>query len=300
MGCGPLPTPTVPTQTAEPTQQTTADTGEAILPAGVSVISISFEAGGWNRKFIDMHNILSSSFPVSDWESLKFFDIWVSAPEDISGYQIQAKFHADDDEIGFTEKHKILQGITNLNDVQVIKYPHDKIDNSWEVQPNWDSIVVELLIYREDEYLDSVYTTLKRNPNGHAWYRTPPYVTIASLSYSVGAQPSIEIDFRELEKGITLSAGDVLELTEIWYRSTEENIMTSIKIEAYISSNGYDQPSAKFSDPNAIQKGVNKFNIDQNLKWSVPKDKTKLVLNLVRLSDNALLDQIVIPIFMED
>ncbi len=264
---------------------------------GVALTNLRYQAGGWDPGMVDIRTSASDGLLVNTGYSLLLSDLWVSVPDDLNSYLGQFEVFAKGEVIGRSELLELMPGGTNFESIYPTSFQHDRVENAWFMQPDWDNLDLALIIYNSQKQpIDGVVTHLALNKTGGAWYLTPPYAHLISIVYSVNNGPRLKLDFSTiLENGLDVLEGDQLILYEIWYKSEDTDIENNLQVEAYPSSGNYDGSNNEVSVPMTFEEGINNL-LQEPFTWErIPADCEWLIITLSR-TDHTVLDRYIIPV----
>ena len=268
---------------------------------GVALTSLRYQAGGWDPRMVDLRTSASDGIDVNSDYSLLLSDLWVSVPDSLHDHLGQFEIYAEGKVIGQSELLELKPGGTNFETIFPTSFQHDRVENAWAMQPDWENLDLALIIYnRQIQPVGGVVTHLTLNGTGKAWYLTPPYAHLVSIVYSVNDGPPLKLDFSTiLENGLDVSEGDQLVLYEIWYKTEDTDINHNLQVEAYPSSGDYDGTNNEVSVPITFEEGINNL-LQEPFTWDqIPADREWLIITLSR-TDHTVLDRYVIPLGASD
>lgn len=264
------------------------------LTISPSLISLRYEVDNFDPRIVDLRTASSSGIPVRSGQALQLLDVWVWVPQDAPEYGVQAEVYVKDQFIGFTSSEPLLAGPIQLGDVTVKDFHHGDYADAWRVQEDWTDLTIVLVTVHGNKVMGSTRTTIHLDPSGMAWLLDPPDLSFASVVYTINDGPVLVLDLRDAdEAGFDIRPGDVLTLREIWYHSNMSSGDT-VQAQAYLTLAGFDLDTYKATRPNPIQEGFHALDFTP-LSWSIPDDKDKLVLSLVR-SNGVVMDRLVLPL----
>ena len=286
--------------------QSPASTGQAadanshsitVLP---SLVGMSFSVDGWNPHLVDLRNAETIGIPVYPNNALKFFDLYVYAPEDPKSTKLQVEFYAPDDEfIGSTERLPLVSGINRFEKVNVLAYQDPNTANAWQTQPEWAVISAVLIYYDEhNTKLDAQTIRVRLNPKSRAWLTTSPDVTFTSIAYTANGDGENWMDIRQaLTNGLGLSPNEKLTITQIWYRAEDSAEGVFLGVEAYLTNSQFNRNTYVNNPNNPLEKGLHMLsNFQAPFEWTLSAEDTLLILTLAR-SDGFVVDRLEIPVF---
>lgn len=272
----------------------------------VNLVGISFMAGDWNPRMVDLRTAASEGIHAEPDISLKLFDVRVAVSENIpADYQAQAEVYANDNEfIGKTSVVPLHAGeVIELGDVIPTSYKHDTIAGNWRVQDNWGELTVLVNVYKKgsEAVVQSTKTQIKlTGPDSKSWLLSPPYASFASIVYQVNDDEKQMMDFRTIDTdGIHVQPEDRLRIWEIWYHTTTDLDTITLVAEAYISEDGFNSETHQQTEEQIFLSGAHNLMASQPFDWTIAPEYTSLVITLSRENGNdysTVLDRYVIPL----
>lgn len=267
-----------------------------------TLISMSFMAGDWNPRLIDLRTSSTVGISVdSEDHSLSLFDLWANVPNEAAGYDIYADaFDSNGKKIAHTAGQKAIPGIMHLDAWEIDNFSHPSVENAWLVQSDWKGVDVYVYLLDGANTISKSSVKVTFNTDGTSWMIAPPNASFVLVAYQVNDGPELIMDLSSImQNGIDAREGDQLTITHAWYKSNLSDTAKNIRLEGYLSSGNFDANSLQTSPYMAIREGVNPVSDLGNLAWTVPADKVKLVMTLVR-NDRTILDRYTIPLASED
>jgi hypothetical protein len=290
------PTPSSPASMATPTNTTT-------LPA-VYPSSISFIAGEWNPRRIDLSTSGQEGIHAEIGLPLKLINLTVYVPDELQyAYNAQAQVYVNDDGlIGRTNMVALVPGAVSLGDFIPSSYINPSDKTSWLVMDTWNEFTILVYVFKKGEtnVFQLMKTVIRLTNDTNSWYITPPYASLINIVYQVNDGEKAVADLRTLEiKGISTKPGDRLRIWEIWYRTLADDNTKQVYLEAYLSSGSYDSTTLLKTAEFIFDPGVHNLITDTPLDWSMKAGKTSLIMTLSRDEQNVdsiILDRYEIPL----
>jgi|GEM_PF-6373155 len=263
-----------------------------------SLISMGYRGNGFNPRLINLRTAADDGnddgIPIEAGQPLEFIDVTIWLPEDASGYSIHAEVKLENSSIviGTTQTIGVTAGLHNLGRV----HPNLNIDEdnseAWDVQENWNLLMVHLVTYFNGQAVSSVPTNIRLNPTGTSLLWDTPKATFAAIVYSVNNGHQLLLDMRSAtQNGINAGAGDTLTIHEVWYNSDAPSTF-DLKTEGYITPGGYDADSLEQSQLSDIERGIHRLSFTAT-EWHPDALDQYLVFSLIR-SDGTITDRLLI------
>lgn len=270
------------------------------------LVKLGYMYGDWDPKYVDLAKADSEGIPIGNGFSFIFHYLYIKVPEPLPDGFLDIEIYGDDELIGQLNHISLKKGDVELfnPEIEIKNYQHPITANTWMIQPDWKNLEMRLTTSKGTRKISSETTTIRINPSGNAWYLSPSYASIASVVYTINDGSEQILDFRALpENGISISEGDKLSLTEVWYKTNTLGYdeTQEITVDAYLSSGQYEEDTYKTSGSTKTQSGVHLLPGCDKLTWDrVDPDKTRLIVTLTRYDENIprsfILDRLIIPI----
>lgn len=271
-------------------------------PPAISLAGLRYKTSDWNQRLVDLRTVASSGIPIKAGQSLQFRDLLAFAPEDSSGYRLQAEVYigGTNELIGKTETVPLHSGIVQVGDVAIKAYNHGGNPSYWQVQEDWTDLLIAFVVYPPNGQ-PTVPTRIKirLDPNGTAWLFEPPNFSLASLVYRINDGPNQVLDLRYAgEAGIEVQpgeGGDELSILEVWYYANARGGSLSAEFQLDQDGSGLvdDDPFHK-TDKVEIKQGINKITGSEVTWKEISEDRQYLMVKLVR-GDSTIVQELAIP-----
>lgn len=289
------------TQTLTPSAVPSPISTTPETPPAVSLFNLSYQVDNWDPRLVDLRKAATSGIPVRSGSLLQFHDLWLSVARDAPECRVWAEIYDDPqltNLVGVVKEPVPLRaGRVALGDVEILKFSDGSATESWRVQPDWTDLGIALVAACGEKVFVPEVTTIHLDANGTAWLLDPPYASFVSIVYAVNGGPAHTLDLRETtESGLSAGPGDEITLPEIWYRVyAEGDDVSTIRAEAHLSSDGFDQETYIVTARDVIQQGTHKLTDSTALRWVVPDGRKTLFLFLVS-DDGSIMDGLDIPL----
>ncbi len=305
-----FPTPTSAAATTAPRSQPAASGVESSAPdLYAHLISVGFMLDDWGPSQLDLRTAPTVGILLKPSNSLRFFDMQVSAPDAfVDLYKVQAEVRANDSEtIGRTGMVQLSPQTTDLGGVVPTSYQHQSIKDNWAVQPEWKELTVVVSLYDKSNNIvgsEKTHIQITQTTN-KSWWITPPYGKFVFIVYQVNNGPSTTMDLRTIETdGLNVKPGDHLSIREMWYHSLEYDDTKQIFAYVYFSPGPPETMPVRHTQPMNIQFGVHDLVQDNSLQWDIDSAQTAITFDLYRseghetevLARSVFLDRYVIPL----
>jgi hypothetical protein len=273
-------------------------------PSSISLVGLRYRTD-WDSRLVDLRTVSDSGIPVESGQRLRFFDIWVSVPKNVSDdyERIQARIYIAGTEqvIGFTDMSFLDAEVVQLGDVTITSFNHGQYPDSWRIQEDWTDLQFVFVVYGDNANATLGHANIHLDPEGTAWLFDPPNLNFASVVYTVNDGPAYVLDLRNIdETGIAAAPGDTLALLEIWYRSNVKGQSNDrVTVEAYLGRSGFDSDTFEVAGSDLIEKGVHKLTNISSFRWTIPDNREFLGLNLIRegeAAERAMMDVLIVPL----
>ncbi|MGE0087431.1 MAG: hypothetical protein AB7S75_23735 [Desulfococcaceae bacterium] len=257
-----------------------------------SLISMSFKVYEFNPRKVDLSSIATIGIPALPNKELQLVDLWVLAPITKTllnaNYTVHAEVYIHEEVIGHTETKPIIVGkAMELGDILIDKY-QDTQGESWIVRQEWKELRLVLVTCNQDnKVVNQSGFIIQLNQSSQSWLSSSPFVKFGSIIYTINDNSPRIFDMRN--ETIQAQPGDKLTLHEIWYRSDIASDSFKIKLEAYLTGNGYDPSTSYTSKESLIRRGNNPLVDFMPMSWTIPQDKNQLILWLSR-NDKVIVD----------
>jgi hypothetical protein len=267
-----------------------------VQPGAPVLTGLHYEVDGYNPRLVDLRTVSTDGIPTAEGHTLRLFDFTALLPEEDADFAVRVEVYANEERIGSGEVQREGQ-VAQLQTLHIDKYPGGSDQDAWQVQLEWETLDVVLVLSRDGKPVNKTHTPIRLNPNGSSWFIDPPNVNFAAVVYAINDGTPTSFDLRtDAGDELGVRPGDKVTFPEIWYRANAA-ADTKMFVEMHYLKDGNVIPGTyQVCSISKIEDGINLFAASSPLSSTVPANADTLLLLLVR--EEMVLDRLTLPLHL--